>query len=104
MKIISWLRLARFAVVLLGISSLAGATQAATYYVSASGSDASSGTLAAPFATLQKAHNVANPGDTIYLRGGTYMLSGQIAFTRSGSSCNPIRVWNYTGETPGVNC
>ena len=93
-------RAACFSLLLLGTSWLIPAAEAATYYVSPSGSDANPGTVAAPFARLQKAHDVANPGDTIYMRGGTYTLAGQIAFTRSGSSGNPIRVFNYPGETP----
>jgi chitodextrinase len=107
MKIISWWRLARFSVLLLGTSSLVTATQAATYYVSPSGSDASSGTLAAPFATLQRAVNLVNPGDTIYMRGGTYLLSDSgVQTSRSGSNGSYISVFNYPGETPvldGIN-
>jgi chitodextrinase len=107
MKIISWWRLARFSLLLLATLSLVAATQAATYYVSPSGSDASSGTLTAPFATLQKAVNLANPGDTIYMRGGTYALTDSgVQTSRSGSSGNLITVSNYPGETPvldGIN-
>ncbi|MDR6773711.1 hypothetical protein J2Y49_004464, partial [Azospirillum sp. BE72] len=51
----------------------------ATYYVSPSGRDSQdgitdqfqAGTIAQPFGSLQHAHNLAQPGDTIYLRGGT---------------------------------
>jgi len=100
MAIVSWWRLARFSLLLLGTSSLVAATQAATYYVSPSGSDASSGALTAPFATLQKAVNLANPGDTIYMRGGTYTLAAQINIGRNGSSANLITVLNYPGEVP----
>jgi hypothetical protein len=85
---------------LLGLSSLVAATQAATYYVSPSGSDASAGTLAAPFATLQKAQSLANPGDTIYMRGGTYALAAQTVISRNGSSGNYINLFNYPGEVP----
>jgi chitodextrinase len=107
MKIISWWRLVRFSLLLLGTWSLVTAAQAATYYVSSSGSDASAGTVTAPFATLQKAVNLANPGDTIYMRGGTYLLSDSgVQTSRSGSSGNYISVFNYPGETPildGIN-
>jgi chitodextrinase len=107
MKIISWWQLARFSLLLLGTSWLVAAAQAATYYVSPSGSDASAGTVTAPFATLQKAVNLANPGDTIYMRGGTYLLSDSgVQTSRSGSSGNYISVLNYPGETPildGIN-
>ena len=53
-------------------SSYAGA---ATYYVAPNGSNSNAGTQATPFATLQKAHDIANPGDLIYMRGGTYTFS-----------------------------
>jgi hypothetical protein len=45
-----------------------------TYYIAPNGSDINSGTLDRPLATIQKAHDLAHPGDTIYLRGGTYIL------------------------------
>jgi hypothetical protein len=100
MKTVSWRRSARFALIFLAASSLVTATQAATYYVSPSGADANSGTLAAPFATLQKAVNLANPGDTIYMRGGTYALATQVNIGRNGSSGNYINLFNYPGEVP----
>jgi hypothetical protein len=107
MAMISWRRLACLSLLLLGLSSLVTATQAATYYVSPTGSNSNPGTISAPFATLQKAHDIANPGDTIYMRGGTYMLNNSaVQISRSGSSGNPITVINYPGETPvldGIN-
>ncbi|HEY3255894.1 MAG TPA: hypothetical protein VGJ91_18175, partial [Polyangiaceae bacterium] len=48
---------------------------AADYYVATTGSDANAGTLAAPFATLQKGADVAVAGDTVYIRGGTYSIT-----------------------------
>src|SRR4030095_14117277 len=99
METTCWWRLARFSLLLLGLSSLVAATQAATYYVAPSGSNSNPGTLAAPFATLQKAHDIANPGDTIYMRGGTY-VAAQVDITRNGSSGNYINVFNYSGEVP----
>jgi hypothetical protein len=57
-----------------------GAT-AATWYVAPSGSDSNPGTSAAPFATIQKAADVASAGDTVIVRPGTYAGA---RFTRSG--------------------
>ena len=74
--------------------------QAATYYVSPNGNNANPGTISQPFATLQKAHDVANPGDTIYMRGGTYTLTSYVNITKSGSGGNLIKVFNYPGEVP----
>jgi len=44
----------------------------AEYYVATTGSDANAGTLAEPFATIQHAADVMEPGDTCYIRGGVY--------------------------------
>jgi chitodextrinase len=72
---------------------------AATYYVSPSGSDSSSGSISAPFRTIQKAANIVNPGDTVYVRGGIY--NQRVTLTRSGSSNGGfITFQNYPGETP----
>ena len=79
---------------------LAAQTQAATYYVATTGNNANPGTISQPFATLQKAHDIANPGDTIYMRGGTYTLAAQTTISRSGNSGNLIKVFNYPSEVP----
>ena len=101
MKTLAWGRLVRFTLVLIGLGMSAAATHAANYYVAPGGSNSNPGSLAAPFATLQKAHDVANPGDTIYMRGGTYVLSDSaVQIQRSGSSTNRITVANYPGESP----
>jgi hypothetical protein len=72
----------------------------ATYYVSTTGSDSNAGDLANPFGSLQHAHDLAQAGDTIYLRGGVYRLTEGINLTNDGTSSNPITVANYPGETP----
>ncbi|MGH2569322.1 MAG: right-handed parallel beta-helix repeat-containing protein, partial [Bacteroidota bacterium] len=89
--------------VLLGLLIFAPTfASAATYFITPSGSDSNSGTQASPFATIQKAHDVAVAGDTIYLRGGIYNLNslGQTVLTRDGSSGNHIKLFNYPGELP----
>jgi hypothetical protein len=68
-------------------------------FVAPYGNDSNAGTINSPFQTIQRAHNVAVPGDTIYVRGGTYSLPSQAVFTRSGTSSNPIKIQNYPGET-----
>ncbi len=53
---------------------------AKTYYVSPNGSDANNGTLNHPVETIKKAQELANSGDTVYIRGGVYtMKEEQIA-------------------------
>jgi Ca2+-binding RTX toxin-like protein len=70
------------------------------YYVSPTGSDSQTGAIERPFASLQHAHDLAQPGDTIYLRGGVYALTDGIQLTRDGTSGAPITIANYPGETP----
>jgi hypothetical protein len=80
--------------------------QAATYYVAPTGNNTNPGTISQPFGTLQKAHDIANPGDTIYMRGGTYQFSVAQTLTKGGSSGSPFNLFNYPGETPildGIN-
>ena len=48
---------------------------ATNYFVATNGSDANAGTINAPFATLNAAYALVQPGDTVYFRGGTYLLS-----------------------------
>lgn len=70
------------------------------YYVSTTGADTQAGTLGQPFGSLQHAYDIAQPGDEIQLRGGTYHLTKGIQLTRSGTSSQPITVTNYAGEVP----
>jgi MYXO-CTERM domain-containing protein len=92
----------------LAIVVAAGRSARATdYYVATTGSDSNPGTMASPFATLQKGVNVAVAGDTVYIRGGKYAITtpatagAGIQFTKSGTSdTNRIRYWAYPGEVP----
>ncbi len=76
--------------------------EAATYYVSPTGSDANTGAIGNPWGTIQYAVNKAVAGDIIYLRNGTYQISTQINITpnNSGTSTAPIKLWAYNGEKP----
>lgn len=51
------------------------AASAKSYYVATDGSDNNSGTLKKPFASLMKAQEVADSGDTVFIRGGVYKMS-----------------------------
>jgi Ca2+-binding RTX toxin-like protein len=44
----------------------------AIYYISTTGSDANSGAIDSPFATVTAANAIIAPGDTVYFRAGTY--------------------------------
>ena len=77
---------------------------AAEYYVAPTGgSDSNNGSLSTPFATFGKAIGLANPGDTIFARGGTYNLNSRLRIQKSGATNNPINLFAYPGETPVLN-
>ncbi len=85
---------------------------AAEFYVAPTGSDHNSGTIEAAFASIQRAQKFVAPGDTVWIRGGTYaMQQSQITRNRrgraivtlldtSGAPDQPIRYWAYPNETP----
>src|SRR5690242_8249889 len=68
----------------------------ANLYVSTSGSDNATGAQSSPYATILKASEVAQPGDTIYVAPGTY--AGGFQTTASGTATAPI---SYVSESPG---
>lgn len=73
------------------------------WFVAPTGSDANPGSLAAPFATLNKAITVVQPGQTIFMRGGMYLPSATIRITNSGTANARIQLLAYPGETPYLN-
>ncbi len=77
----------------------AGVTNA-SFYVATNGSDSNGGTSNAPFATLSKAVGLANAGNLIYVRDGTYHFTSQVSITRNGTPAQPIRLRAYPGEHP----
>ena len=72
-----------------------------TYYVSTSGSDGAPGSLSSPFRTIQHAASLAQPGDTVVVRGGTYRETVRPA--RSGTSSAPITFKRYGSERVTVS-
>jgi hypothetical protein len=88
-----------------GLLALAPSARAADYYVAPSGNDSNAGTMAAPFATVERGQQAASAGDTVYVRGGVYMFSSSsrtvgVSFSKAGTQSNPIRYFAYPGETP----
>lgn len=81
-----------FAAVLVSTTS----ASAATYYVAPppAGSDMNAGTQAAPFATIQKAADIAIAGDTIIVTPGTF---AGVKFTTSGTAALPITLQGQEG-------
>ena len=74
----------------------------ANYFVAPGGSDTASGALDKPFATIQHAYEVAQPGQTICLRGGTYREGVEIK-SKSGTEAAPITLRAYPGEKPVIS-
>jgi len=66
-------------------------------YVATNGSDANPGTLGEPFATIQHAVSVMTPGNTCYIRGGTYREEVDLSGV-AGESGAPITLTPYQDE------
>lgn len=98
----------RIALALVCLTPLA----AKDYYVAPNGRDTAGGTEGAPFATIQHAQQVVEPGDTVYVRGGTYRMTEQqiggsagayscvTLLDKSGAPGKRINYWAYADEQP----
>ncbi len=86
------------------------------YFIAPDGLDSNPGSINQPLASIQKGQDLANPGDTVYIRGGTYYLTEDdisrvynglfacITFLdKSGTPGNTIKYWAYPGENPVFN-
>lgn len=74
---------------------------AKNFYVSAGseGSDKNAGTQEAPFLTLTQGVSVLSPGDTLFVRGGTYLGYSSLSNIPSGNSwAEPVTVKAYPEE------
>jgi hypothetical protein len=79
-----------------------GKIAAPALFVGPQGSDTNDGrSPEKAFATVQRAADIAQPGDTIYLRAGTYRESVRPA--RSGTADKPITYTSYPGERAQIN-
>ena len=88
----------RYAIPPVLLFALALPVWSADYFVAPNGADGNAGTLARPFRTIQRAADMMKPGDTCYVRGGTYRES--ITLKRGGQSGAPIRFRACSGEIP----
>ena len=69
----------------------------ASYYVSTIGLDTNQGTESGPWRTIQHAADRAEPGDTVFIRQGTYAES--VVTSKSGNPGNYITFRRYGTET-----
>src|ERR1700760_4417163 len=67
------------------------------YFVDAAkGDDHNEGSEKSPFKTIQQAFSRLQPGDTLYLRSGTYYEPMYVALR--GTAEKPITIRSYRGE------
>ncbi|HEY2091400.1 MAG TPA: right-handed parallel beta-helix repeat-containing protein [Thermoanaerobaculia bacterium] len=95
------MRLWKVAVVMFSFVLFAAGANAATYYVSPSGNDASTGALSTPFRTISHGAAVAQPGDTVYARAGVY--NDLVRISSKGTSAAHIGIKAYPGELPVID-
>jgi hypothetical protein len=85
---------------------------ARTFYVAVDGNDENPGTKEQPFAGIMRAQEAVLPGDTVFVRGGKYVMNeNQIArvqriwafvhdLRKSGEPDKRIHYFAYPGEKP----
>ncbi len=73
----------------------------ACFVDAAKGADANDGSLAKPWKTLAHATPKLVPGDTLYLRGGTYYERMKCGV--SGTATKPITIRAFPGELPIID-
>jgi hypothetical protein len=67
-----------------------------THYVSVRGSDDNPGSLDRPWRTIAHAVSELGPGDTLFIREGTYLERPELS--ASGTADAPITIQSYPGE------
>jgi parallel beta-helix repeat protein len=79
----------------------AATAQAATYYVATTGNDSNPGSIQQPFRTIGRGISVLKPGDTTFIRAGTYpeIINTNVFNLPSGISwSSAITIAAYPGE------
>jgi hypothetical protein len=81
-------------------ASSGGTTTPGAFYVSTTGSDSAPGSQSSPWRTIKHALAMLQPGNTLYVRGGTYMEDVTGIGIHPGTAASPILVKAYPGERP----
>ena len=68
------------------------------YFIAANGDDANSGTIESPFGGFDVAYTAAQPGDTIWVRGGTHTVSTIWTINKAGNVNSYYNLWGYTPD------
>jgi hypothetical protein len=71
---------------------------AKNYIAAVNGTSAGAGTIASPY-DIATAVSKAIAGDTVYIRGGQYMMTAQLSLSRGGNSSSFINIWAYPGDS-----
>jgi len=69
-------------------------------FVAPGGNDSNPGTLEEPLGSIPAAVNIAVPGDTIYVRGGTFTLNVTISISKNGNENSRYYLIAYDNERP----
>jgi hypothetical protein len=79
-------------------AAVGASAQSGVLYVATNGNDADPGTLGQPLATLARAVELATPGTSIQLRGGTYAPAANIRISKDGTASAPYTITAYGAE------
>src|SRR5262245_40452400 len=99
-----WMRWVVIAAIILILASSSSAPGAIYYVAPSGGSDLNSGSINAPFNSIAHGISISDPGDTIYLRGGTYGLANglntriSIGSSLTGTAAQPVNLLAYPGD------
>ncbi|WP_326661311.1 right-handed parallel beta-helix repeat-containing protein [Streptomyces canus] len=93
-----WTAAAVSAVLMTALPVTEASAAPTTLVVATNGNDGAPGTLAQPLRTVQRAVDLAKPGDTVAVRAGTYALTDNITIATSGTASQPISLGAYQGE------
>lgn len=83
------------------LPALPGAV-AGALYVAPDGNDRNSGSATEPFRSVARGMSALEPGQTLYLRGGTYVENVENPSVNAGDPRGRITVANYPGERPVI--
>jgi hypothetical protein len=102
----------RSAIVLTLLCLATACAFAKDFYVAPDGKDTHAGSLSAPFASIRRAQEAVRPGDTVFIRGGTYRIKEDqittternralvICLNKSGKPGKRINYFAYRDEKP----
>ncbi len=81
-----------------GKETTAAAAGSQVYYVATDGNDSNPGTDASPFQTVARGVSQLKPGDTLYIKSGTYIQSEPLTISQSGTASAPITISTAPGQ------